>query len=296
MPNSRTRKRHPSPRLSSASPRLLYGAELRYYREAKGLSQAQLADLLYVTPSFVANLETGRRLLHPDLAPRLDELLETNGFFVRHIEAGRSGPGPEVLLDIADQEQHAVTIRDWDLHFIPGLLQTDLYSAAFRRAHAPAPDLPEQQRRWTTRTAHRPLLRTRTSPAYWAVIHESALRRPLGGPKTMAAQLDALAELMRQGRAAVHVLPYTASVVHGLDSALRITETEDEHPIAHIVTGDTVKTTADPATVTLARMTHDLLLNTALPQDESLALIDGLRQEYDRQAVDTTAHARSPRA
>jgi hypothetical protein len=110
----------------------------------------------------------------------------------------------------------------------------------------------------------------------------------------MAAQLDALAELMRQGRAAVHVLPYTASVVHGLDSALRITETEDEHPIAHIVTGDTVKTTADPATVTLARMTHDLLLNTALPQDGSLALIDGLRQEYDRQVTDTATHAQTP--
>jgi transcriptional regulator with XRE-family HTH domain len=268
---------------------MLYGAELRYYREVKGWSQAQLAELLYVTPSFVANLETGRRLLHPDLAPRLDELLETNGFFVRHIEAGRAGPGPEVLLDTADQEKHAVTIRDWDLHFIPGLLQTDLYSVAFRRAHGTARDLPEA-RRWMTRTARRPLLGTRSSPTYWAVIHESALRRPLGGPEIMAAQLDALAELARQGRVAVHVLPYAASVVHGVDSALRITETEHEYPIAHIVTGDAVKTTADPVTVSLARMTHDLLLNTALPQPESLALIDGLRLEYDRQVVDSTAH------
>jgi hypothetical protein len=41
-------------------------------------------------------------------------------------------------------------------------------------------------------------------------------------------------------------------------------------------------------------MTHDLLLNTALPQDGSLALIDGLRQEYDRQVTDTATHAQTP--
>lgn len=74
------------------SARALYGSELRYYRERKGLRLRELADKLHIEMSFLTRIEQGERRLSGELAGPVDQLLDTGGFFERNLEAGEVRP------------------------------------------------------------------------------------------------------------------------------------------------------------------------------------------------------------
>ena len=80
----------------SSSPRALLGAELRHAREKKRLIQEQLGQVLFVSGSFVGQLEAGTRRMQPEIARMLDEILETDGFFLRNCQSSGQVqvPGP----------------------------------------------------------------------------------------------------------------------------------------------------------------------------------------------------------
>jgi transcriptional regulator with XRE-family HTH domain len=217
----------------SLSTRAMYGAEMRYQREKAGLSQAELAALLYVTPSFIANLETGRRRIHPDMAKMLDRVLKTDGFFLRNVEAGRATPYPEHFADVAELETVATEIREWDPSLIPGLLQTEAYALAVIRAYDPV--LPEElvRARLEARLIRARLFHNAKSPMFWSVLDECAFRRPVGGMATMAEQLRHIAAMVRRSRIIVQVMPLSVGAHAGLEGALRLMRFEDDAPMAY---------------------------------------------------------------
>jgi hypothetical protein len=66
----------------------------------------------------------------------------------------------------------------------------------------------EIERRVSLRMARQQIL-TRQHPAQlWAVVDEAALRRPVGGPKVMRAQIEALIELTRLPSVRLQVVPF----------------------------------------------------------------------------------------
>src|SRR5688572_29662320 len=89
-------------------------------------------------------------------------------------------------------EAAASLIRTYELQFVPGLLQISDYArAVVTLGHARAGS-EEIERRVSLRMARQQVL-TREEPAQlWAVVDEAALRRPIGGPKIMRAQLETL--------------------------------------------------------------------------------------------------------
>ncbi len=70
-----------------ASPLAYFGAELRAWRSRRGLSQAQLGQLVHVSGDLLGKVEKAQRRPLPDLIRRLDTALATDGQLTRVAEA-----------------------------------------------------------------------------------------------------------------------------------------------------------------------------------------------------------------
>jgi transcriptional regulator with XRE-family HTH domain len=268
---------------ATLSARALYGAELRYFRERDGLTLRELADKLHIDATFLHRIELGERRLPDELAGPVDQLLCTGGFFQRNIEVARHAPAPSGLTPLPEWEWLALAIREWDAALIPGLLQTDAYAKAVADTYATHLADRVTRRRWEARLSRTPLLNDPHGPRYTAVLGEAALRRSLGGPAAMAEQLHHLASLIRKRRVTVHVLPLTATPhPTATDGALRVMTYADENPTFHFTAHHSGTCQTDPATTSLAHLTHDLLTAAALPADASLDLIETTAATYVR--------------
>ena len=107
-------------------------------------------------------------------------------------------------------ESEAVSISDFGLGFIPGLLQTTDYARAIVRAVLPdmVPEIVEQ--RVQGRMARQQLLDRENAPHFEAVVDESVLHRVVGSRAVMRAQLERLLELSERPNVALRVIPYKA--------------------------------------------------------------------------------------
>ncbi|GAA2481718.1 helix-turn-helix transcriptional regulator [Streptomyces longisporus] len=264
----------------SSSPRALLGAELRHAREQAGLSQDELGLRLFVSGSFIGQLEAGTRRMQPEYARMLDEVLETGGFFLRNCRAAAKSKYPEHFAEAAEAEAQATAIREYAPQLIPGLLQTPAYARAVIRAYDPT--TPEETvDKWVDARLERiRLLNHPTRPVLWVVLDEAALRRETGGRTVMAEALCHIRDLARRSRVIVQVLPLSAGAHAVMEGALKLMEFEDAPPLAYFEGVGTGRLEDDPSTVTQLRFRFDLLVASALPQEKSLALIEALAQDY----------------
>ncbi|MCF1600465.1 helix-turn-helix domain-containing protein [Streptomyces muensis] len=264
----------------SSSPRALLGAELRHAREKKGLSQEALGLKLFVSGTFVGQLEAGTRRLRPDMAPLVDEVLGTNGFFERNCEAANKSRYPEHFAEAAEAEAQATAIRQYATLLIPGLLQTPGYARAVCRAYQPTAPEEKIEELVAARMERTRLLDNPTEPLLWAVIDEAALRRVTGGPEVMAEALRHIADLCRRGRAIVQVLPFGAGAHAAMEGSIKLMDFEDAPPMVYFEGVGTGRLEDDPATVKHQRFTYELLTACALSPQKSLALIETMAQDY----------------
>ncbi|MFJ8538792.1 helix-turn-helix domain-containing protein [Streptomyces sp. NPDC093591] len=264
----------------SSSPRALLGAELRHAREKKGLSQEALGLKLFVSGAFIGQLEAGTRRLRPDMAPLADEVLGTNGFFVRNCKAANKSKYPEHFAEAAEAEAQATAIRQYAPLLIPGLLQTPAYARAVCRAYQPTAPEKKIEQLVTARMERTRLLDDPTEPLLWAVIDEAALRRVTGGPEVMTEALRHIADLCRRGRVIVQVLPFGAGAHAAMQGAIKLMDFDDAPPLVYFEGVGTGRLEDDPATVRHQRFTYELLMACALSPQESLALIEAMAQDY----------------
>jgi transcriptional regulator with XRE-family HTH domain len=264
----------------SSSPRALLGAELRHARERKEMSQEELGQRLFVSGSFIGQLEAGTRRMQQDYARMLDEVLETGGFFGRNCRAAAKSKYPDHFAEAAETEAQTTAIREYTPLLVPGLLQTPAYARAVNRAYDPtAPE--ETVDEWVEgRMARTRLLDHPTKPMLWAVLDEAALRRETGGRGVMAEALRHIADLSRRGRIIVQVLPFSAGGHSAMEGALKLMEFEDAPPLVYFEGVRTGRLDDDPATVAQLRFVYDLLVASALSQEKSLALIETLAEDY----------------
>lgn len=267
----------------SSSPRALLGAELRHAREKKGLSQEALGQKLFVSGTFVGQLEAGTRRLRPDMAPMLDEVLGTKGFFERNCKAANKSRYPEHFAEVAEAEAQATAIRQYAPLLIPGLLQTASYAQAVNRAYDPtAPQ--ETIDEWVEgRIARTRLLDNPTNPLLWVVLDEAALRRKTGGRTVMAEALRHVADLARRSRVIVQVLPFSAGAHTAMEGSLKLMDFADAPALVYFEGVRVGRLEDDPAIVAQLRLTFELLAASALSPQKSLALIEAMAQDYDHE-------------
>ncbi|MEU9011156.1 helix-turn-helix transcriptional regulator [Streptomyces sp. NPDC048479] len=264
----------------SSSPRALLGAELRHAREKAGLTQEELGAPLFVSGSFIGQLEAGTRRMQPEYASQIDELLRTNGFFQRNCRVSGKSRYPDHFAEAAEAEAVATTIKEYAPLLIPGLLQTEAYARAVFRAYQPTATEAVIDELVEARLARAHLLDDPTTPLLWAVLDEAVLRRAVGGFEVMAEALGHVGSLIRRHRIIAQVLPFDAGAHMALEGPVKLMSFTDAPPLAYLQGLGTGQLQDDPARVARYELTYDLLGASASSPEASLALIESVAEDY----------------
>ncbi|MEV5463715.1 helix-turn-helix domain-containing protein [Streptomyces sp. NPDC002788] len=264
----------------SSSPRALLGAELRHAREKAGLSQEDLGQRLFVSGSFIGQLEAGTRRMQREYARLLDEVLGTGDFFQRNCGAAAKSKYPEHFAEAVEAEAEATEIRQYAPLLIPGLLQTPAYARAVFRAYRPTAPEEVIEELVAARMDRARIVDDPTGPLLWAVLDEAALRRQTGGPDAMAEALRHIAALMRQNRVIVQVLPLDAGAHASMEGSMKLMDFQDAPPLLYLEGVGTGRLEDDPATVRYQRRTFQFLTACALSPEKSLVLLEDIAQDY----------------
>lgn len=264
----------------STSPRALLGAELRHARENAGLSQRELGEPLFVSASFIGQLESGTRRMQPDVARRIDEILGTNGFFERNCLAANKSRYPDHFAEAAEAEAVATTIREYAPLLIPGLLQTEAYARAVFRAYQPTATEAVIDELVEARLERARLLDDPTTPMVWTVLDEAVLRRRVGSAAVMAEALGHIGELARRNRVIVQVVPFSVGAHMAMGGTLKLMAFADAPPLAYTTGLETGQLDDDPSRVARYKLTYDLLAAHALAPSQSLALVASVAEDY----------------
>jgi hypothetical protein len=201
--------------------RIMLGAHLRRLREARGITREDAGWQIRASESKISRMELGRvgfkerdvadLLTHYGLADgeERDRLLalarEANapGWWHRYSDILPAWFQPYIGLEWA-----AALIRNYEVQFIPGLLQTRDYARAVVKLGHSRSGEEGVERRVDLRMTRQQMLGRPGAPQFWAVVDEAALRRPVGGRAVMLGQIQALIDATARQNVRIQVVPF----------------------------------------------------------------------------------------
>ncbi|MEH0579446.1 MULTISPECIES: helix-turn-helix transcriptional regulator [Streptomyces] len=258
-----------------ASPLDYYGFELRRLREAAGLTQRQLGDILNYTGSLVGQVETARKVPTPEFSERVDAALGTGGLFSRLVELVLRSQLPAWFQQVAELQARAVEICSFETHMILGLLQT----AAYARAVLGALDRRNLDDRTAVRMARQRIFEKKEPPVFWAVLSEAALHQEIGGRDVMRGQLAHLLTFEDDPRVNIQILPFASGAHAGLQGSFDIYRFVGDPTIVYTEGYGSGHPTANPDTVKDCSLRYDHLRAAALSLRDSAELIRRVMEE-----------------
>jgi transcriptional regulator with XRE-family HTH domain len=209
------------------------GRRLRELRSDHGLTVEDVAAELMCSATKISRLETGARRPNPrdvrDLCVlyRLDEpaTAELMNLSRSARERGWWTKYPDVSPDpYIGFEASASVITAFSMRCVPALLQTEEYARALIRDVSPGIDPDVERQLMEVQLRRQELLGTDGGPAYRVLVDEAALRRGVGGPGVMSAQLGRILGDARRDRVSVHLIPLAAGAHAAVDSNVVLLE------------------------------------------------------------------------
>ncbi|WP_128377074.1 helix-turn-helix domain-containing protein [Streptomyces cavernae] len=198
------------------------GAELRALRARAGLTSGEAARLVGWHQSKVSRIETGRSGVKPADVRLLLEAYDVQDPEVRRVLAVLAGAEvdgrhhwwhayrgllPTTYRDFISLESQACGIRTLETCVVPGLLQTSDYARAVTRASVTGLPDGKVDALVEVRLARQDVLRS-NQLRLDAVLDEAVLRRAVGGPGVMPAQLKQLLAAAQLPQVRLQVLPF----------------------------------------------------------------------------------------
>ncbi|QTD98269.1 helix-turn-helix domain-containing protein [Streptomyces cyanogenus] len=252
-----------------ASPLDYYGFELRRCREAAGLTQRQLGEIVNYTGSLIGQIETARKLPSLEFSERVDVALGTGGLLTRLVPLVMRSQLPTWFREVAELEVRAVEICSFQTHMVLGLLQTPAYA----RAVLGAVNRSKLDDRTAVRLARQQVFEKEEPPVFWAVLSEAALHLEIGDRETMRGQLAHLLTFEDNPRINIQVLPFSVGSHAGLTGAFDLYRFASDPTILYTETYGSGHPTANPETVKDCSLRYDHLQAAALSLKDSAELI-----------------------
>ncbi|GAA1536896.1 helix-turn-helix transcriptional regulator [Streptomyces albidochromogenes] len=259
----------------SASPLDYYGSELRRLREAAGLKQGQLGDIVFCTGSLIGQIETARKVPTRDFSERMDAALGTGGTFSRLVGLVLRSQLPHWFQAYAEMEARAAYISTYQAQLVYGLLQTEAYARAVLGARTGD----NLDARAAARMERQRILDRENPPLMWVVLSEAVLHQEIGGRKVMRNQLAYLLGLRGREWVKVQILPFEAGAHAGLPGSFTVLRFESDPDLVY--TEDFVQghMTANPQALREGSLRYDHLQAAALSVEDSAALIARVMEE-----------------
>ncbi len=206
--------------------------ELRRLREAARLTCEEVADRMECSASKISRVETGRVSVSPrDVRDMLeiygvpedqrDSLVQLaresrqKGWWHAYVDSVQPHYATYLGLESAASE-----IRVFRVNHIPGLLQTGDYARALI-GQTKGRSFSEDDRRFAILNERQRQSRT-NAPRVWIVLDEAALRRHVGGPEVMRAQIEHLRDLRAAPNFFLQVVPFGGEAQACMDSPFTI--------------------------------------------------------------------------
>ncbi|MGW7604145.1 helix-turn-helix domain-containing protein [Streptomyces antimycoticus] len=197
------------------------GAYLRRLRREQGLTIKDAAPVIRASVSKISRMERGEN------PPRERDVLDLVDHYgvcdPRQVEAVRellkqatakawydeyADVTPGWLKRLIGLEDSAVEIRAYEVHVVPGLLQTSSYAKAIVASGLPHASETEVRRRVQLRMARQKLLYAPGRPQLVALLDEAILRRPVGSADVMVEQLEYLLRAAERSGITIRVVQF----------------------------------------------------------------------------------------
>jgi transcriptional regulator with XRE-family HTH domain len=212
--------------------RILLGTQLRRLRESRGISAQAAAHAIRGSESKISRIELGRNAVREvDIADLLNlygitDAAEREQLLTLAGQANQQGWWhryqdvlPGWFQSYIGLEESAESIRSFDTQFVPGLLQTEDYALAVIKlgAYSAAETdrlvflRKERQRRFASGGLR-----------LWAIIDETALRRPVGDAGLMRAQLEHLLDISVRPGVTLQVTPFLTGASYAAPGSFSI--------------------------------------------------------------------------
>jgi transcriptional regulator with XRE-family HTH domain len=256
------------------------GNELRRRREARGWSLRDLKDMTSFDHAYLSRVERGTQIPSENLVRILDEKLQTGGIFAELLEVINGGTIQEFQRKAADREAKAELIKVFASSDIPALLQTEEYARSRIRARRPKAPEASFDEAVLTRMRRKLLFDREEPPPYCAVMDEAALKRPVGGPHVMAAQMAAILRAAEKPNVTVQVVPFDAGNYWMLGGSLTLLTTPPGATIAYVESFGSGELVESTRRVVELVQHFDQTCTVALDEAASLELIRRYMEEY----------------
>ncbi|MFJ3922563.1 helix-turn-helix transcriptional regulator [Streptomyces sp. NPDC090022] len=267
----------------SASVPAFYGKELRWKREAVGLTLRQAVEGSFYGVSYLSEIERGQRRMPLDLAKHMDQVLRTDGFFTRRCEDVRKakrGLVAPYFEDALEMETHARDIEEWNPMLLPGPLQLEPYIRGIILAVDPLEPEVTVKAKVTARRDRAWVFEDAAGPASWAVLHESILREPIVEDDAMAEQLAHVAAVARRRRFIPQILPCNAGAHPFMMGSTFFMSFSDAPPMVYTEGMFSGQLIDDPGVVTRYQQAYNRLRAAALSPAVSLRMIEQAAEDY----------------
>jgi len=268
------------------------GTRLRGLRNEHNLTVEDVAERLLCSATKISRLETGAR------RPSLRDVRDLCGIY--EVDASTSAE----LMSLAKEaraagwwtqyddlnldpliglEEAATTITCYSMFYMPGLLQTREYAQGIISIVAPKMDPHVVQQRVDARLRRQQLLSRDSGPRYNVLLDENVIRRGVGDPELIAAQLEKVLDTINAGRAVVQVIPFFAGAYATADGYFVLLEFEgraDLWPVVYIEGLAGNQYLDRKGDIARYRECIDYLKARALSPQESESLIAKARSDY----------------
>ncbi|WP_395294046.1 helix-turn-helix domain-containing protein [Kitasatospora hibisci] len=273
----------------TASSAVMFGEELRFYREMLGCTQEELGKLLHCNRTNITRYESGKRRMPADSVEDADRVLKTGGLLKRlwdRVDWDAEVEHPDWFRDHADMEAEAAAVRVFQYGFMHGLLQCRDYARAMFEAGDAAGNPKLVEERIAARLARQQRFLEPGGPLLLAVLDESAIRSVVGGPRVMWRQMEHLLRVAEFSNVVIQVAPFTSRRTIINTSMVLLAMPDGQHWV-YSESLDRGYPSNVPAIVNGHQRTYDLLRGEVLSVCDSLALISDALEGYrhDEQRV-----------